>query len=69
MSALDAAAGVIAKAVPDLPALILLLDDAGLKRLAAALRLRLGEGQAAVGGAPRPDAALWAEAANRAVRR
>jgi hypothetical protein len=68
-TALALAAAAISRNVADITGLCLLLDDAGFGRLAAALRLRLGERPAAVSGAPRPDAARWAEAANRAVRR
>ena len=65
--ALRTAAAVIARGVADLPGLALLLDEAGLGRLSAALRPRAGG--KGVGGAPRPDAGLWAEAARRMVGR
>jgi hypothetical protein len=63
--ALDIAAGIIARQVPDLGGLILLLDDAGQNRLVAALRARLAQRRAEVGGTARPDPALWAAAGAR----
>lgn len=65
--ALAVAAAIIAKSVPDLPGLIALLKVAGQLRLAAALRAGAGGKPAGVGGAARPDAGMWAEAARRAV--
>ena len=63
------AAAVAVRWVPDLPGLCLLLTDAGLGRLSAALRAQGGEKR----GVPRergaPDAGLWAEAARRMVER
>jgi hypothetical protein len=65
--ALQAAAGIIARDVPDLAGLCALLEYAGQLWLAAALRARAGEKTAVVGGAARPDAEVWAEATRRAV--
>jgi hypothetical protein len=57
--ALAIAAVDIARAVPDLPALISLLDLGEQKRLAAALREVVLAQSAEVGGRPRPDPAVW----------
>ena len=62
-AALDAAAGIIAKSVPDLAhlaeLLAELLDAVGQARLAAALRARLGD-RRDVGARPKIDPKLWA---------
>jgi hypothetical protein len=64
-SAMLAAAGLIARSVPDLPGLIDLLEHAGgSSRLVAALRAR-PPAPATVGGLARPDPAVWAELAAR----
>jgi hypothetical protein len=57
--ALAVAAGIIARAVPDIAALIEFLEVAGQKRLAARLRELDVARPAEVGGAPRPDATMW----------
>jgi hypothetical protein len=54
-AALAAAAVDIAKSVPDIGALDVLLDIAGQKRLSAALREIVASRPAEVGGKPRPD--------------
>jgi hypothetical protein len=56
--ALAIAAVDIARHVPDLPALVSLLNLAEQKRLAAALREVVLEQVAEVAGAPRPDPAV-----------
>jgi hypothetical protein len=56
---LATAADIIAHAVPDLRALVSLLDLAGQRRLAEALRRLEAARPAGVGGSPRPDSALW----------
>jgi hypothetical protein len=65
--ALEAAAAVIARAVPDIADLAMLLDTAGQTRLAAALRVRLAGRVPGVGGEARPDPEMWAVAAERLV--
>jgi hypothetical protein len=65
--ALRAAAAVIARDVPDLAGLGLLLADAGLGRLAAALRAQGGKKRVLPPGRGSPDAAVWAAAVRRAV--
>lgn len=67
--AMRAAAAIVALRVADLPGLCLLLEDGGCGRLAAALRARMGDKPAEVGGSPHPDAGLWAEAADRVINR
>ncbi len=62
---LAVAAAIIARHVPNLPGLCLLLDTAGCGRLAKALRARVGDRTPEVGGSPHPDPAVWAEAASR----
>jgi hypothetical protein len=56
--ALDLAAGVIARHVPDLAHLIDLLEIAGQRRLATALRGHLAQ-HPVVTGAAKPDASMW----------
>jgi ParB family transcriptional regulator, chromosome partitioning protein len=57
--ALAVAAGIIARSVPDLAALVDLLEIAGLKRLAASLRGCVDGRPAEIGGEARPDPAVW----------
>jgi hypothetical protein len=57
--ALAAAAVDIARNVPDIVALIDLLDVAGQKRLAGALREHVTSRPAEVGGRPHPDVEVW----------
>jgi len=66
-AALAAAAAAIARHVPDVGGLIANLEFAGgLARLVGALRSRLGKRRSPdIGGAARPDAAIWAAAADR----
>lgn len=64
-----AAAAVIGRWVPDVGGLCLLLADAGLGRLAAALRAQGGDKR----GAPRergaPDAEVWDRQAGKVIGR
>jgi hypothetical protein len=57
--ALATAAGIIAKSVSDLSGLILVLDCAGQRRLARALRGYVDIRPPEIGGEPRPDATMW----------
>ena len=63
------AAAIIARDVPDLAGLALLLDAAGIARLAAALRAQGGDKR----GAPRergaPDAEVWDRQAGKVIGR
>jgi hypothetical protein len=63
--ALAAAAGIIAKSVPDIIALVEFLDIAGVKRLAAQLREISRARPVEVGGTPRPNVELWAKGSVR----
>jgi hypothetical protein len=65
--ALRTAAAVIARHVPDLPGLALLLADAGQGRLSAALRACGGKKRATPRERGVPDAEVWAAAARRMV--
>jgi hypothetical protein len=56
---LAAAVVDIARSVPDLAALVELLDIAGLKRLASALREYVAARPVEVGGKARPDIEVW----------
>jgi hypothetical protein len=57
--ALAAAVGIIGKHVPDLAALVSLLELAGQLRLAAALRGRAVARPVEVGGKARPNVEIW----------
>jgi hypothetical protein len=57
--ALEAAAALVAHHMPDLPALIDLLNCAGQARIADQLRTHCRGRPARVGGAPKPDIEMW----------
>jgi hypothetical protein len=59
--ALAAAADIVAKSVPDLDALVDLLEIAGQRRLATALREVVASRPAEVRGKARPDPGIWAK--------
>lgn len=62
------AAGIVARHVPDLVALALLLDEAGLGRLSAALRSLGGDAKPPVARGS-PDAAAWDRQAEKVIGR
>lgn len=65
--ALDACAGILARHIPNIYGLALLLHDAGAARLAAGLRARARRNAAEVGGKAKPDADFWAAEAQRVL--
>lgn len=67
--ALTCAAAIIAKHVPNLGDLILVLEAAGQLRLAGAIRNRMPpRAGGKVGGAAKPDPELWRRQAERVVQ-
>jgi hypothetical protein len=57
--AFEAVVAVLAGSVPDLGNLVALLDVAGQKRFARALRAHYRRMPAEIRGVPRPEAEIW----------
>jgi hypothetical protein len=65
-----AAAGIVGRWVPDIGGLCLILDEAGLGRLSAAVRAAGGGKKRATPRArAAPDAAVWYRQADRVIGR